>query len=645
LPGQLEVAVLGPVRAWTDGRPVRLGTARQRTVFAVLVAAAGRIVTPAELIAAVWGASPPAAARDNLYTYVSGLRRSLPGDALESEAAGYRLPLAAGARDADRFVALVGEAVARQEGGDRAGAATLLGDALRLWRGEAYAGCEGERFDVDRAHLGRLRLDAIERRAGLLIGLGDDDVVAELAGLVREHPLHEPFHRLLMEALHRAGRTAEALTAFRAARDVLAAELGTAPGAALRELHERIVARDDRSGRAGELLRLAVLLGPEFRADALIVASGRPAAEVLDQIDNAQGPAWPGWAEAVARNIPGPERIRLRRRLAEALAGLGAPIGEVAAQLTAEPPEFDAWLLSWTVAHLAELTEQEPRAAVRLGRMALDSGLPSSAERAALLSAYATADFRLGGRPEAEVRQALELAGEPASRAAMRHLLAEIYVRAGDAAAAAAQLVDDPRTPPIWRTRHRTLLARLGRAGPPYDEVAELQARWRAYSDRGDHRTALRHADRALDGHPADPEIRLDLLDIRVFSLQNLDRFDEAELSLQEAAHVGLRNRLAAPLVLASAEQDFLLGRRDDAIAKLSLLTDDSPTLGMFGRREQRAGVRLLHSLRVPERAAARAEAAPLLRANGHLAEASALYRGLGAHGDRRRLGAREENL
>lgn len=607
--------MLGPVRAWADGRPVRLGTARQRTVFAVLVAQAGRIVPPAELIASVWGASPPVAARDNLYTYVSGLRRSLTEDVLESPPGGYRLRLTPGARDSDRFVTMTRQAAAQEDAGDRAGAAASLGDALRLWRGEAYTGCDGESFEADRAHLSRLRLDAIERRARLLIELGDDDVVAELAALVREHPLHEPFHELRMRALDRAGRPAEAVAAFRAARDVLAFELGARPGAALLELHRQILARDDLSAGPSELLRLAALLGSPFRAAPLVVASGRPPAEVLGRLDDAldagvlvgagDGLAFrnPDRAGAAVRDLPGPERIRLRRRLAEALAELGSPAPEVAAQLTAEPAEVDAWLLSWTVAHLADLAEQDPHPAVRLGQRVLDSALPTRRQRAALLTAYAQAVFRLGGRPEAEAHEALRLAEEPAGRAEMRQLLALLGVAAGDSGAASARLVEalgDPHTPPIWRVRHRTLLARLGRAGRPYDDIAELQARWRASSARRDHEAALRHADRALALlGPRTPhaELHLDLLDHRIRSLQNLDRLGEADRTLREAVRVGARHRLAAPLALPAAVQDFWTGRWDDAVARLSALTEDSPAVGWFGRREQRAGVLLWHGV------------------------------------------------
>ncbi|WP_067499038.1 AfsR/SARP family transcriptional regulator [Actinoplanes sp. TFC3] len=615
MPAKLDVAVLGPVRAWTDGRPVRLGTARQRTIFAVLVAAAGQIVTPADLIAAVWGASPPSAARDNIYTYISGLRRSLTDDVLESHPTGYRLRLDPQARDVMRFETLAGQAADREEAGDRAGAAALLHDALQLWRGEPYTGCEGARFEVDRAYLNRLHLDAIERRARLLIALGDDDAVAELAGIVRAHPLHEPFHELLMRALLQAGRVGEALAAFRSAEKTFAAELGAQPGAMLRELHGQIPSINDTVPGSGELLRLAAVLGSPFDAAPLLAASGQPPADVMSQLEDAldagvlvdtgDGLAFSDvrWAEAVVQSLAREDRLRLHRRLAEALASLGSPAAGVAVHLSAGPADVDPWLLVWAVAHLAELAEQAPARAVELGRRVLDSDLPTEHQRAALLTAHARAVFRLGGRPEHEARQALRLLQEPADRAQMHQLIAEVRIQFGDLGAASAQLTEamaDPRTPPSWRIRHRTLLARLGKAGAPYDDIAALQALWRESSGQREHQAALHHADRALALlGPRTPhaELHLDLLDNRIFSLQNLDRLDEADRTLHEAVRVGARHRLANPLALTAAVQDYWRGRWDDAVVRLSALTEDSPAIAQFGCRDPRASTLLLRGV------------------------------------------------
>ena len=246
----LRVSVLGPVRAWVDDREVLLGPARRRTVFAVLAAHANRVVGRDELAQAVWGTSAPVTAAGNVYTYVSGLRRSLEPErprwsaagVLSSAPTGYSLRLAAGALDAERFVQLRTESAGLAEHGEIDMAITRLDEALALWHGDAYAGLAGQFVELDRQRLTELRLSTVEQRARLILEVGDDDsLVAELTALVRDHPLREPLHELLMLALHRAGRHAEALDAFRDGRRTLVRELGVEPGAALRELHQRIL--------------------------------------------------------------------------------------------------------------------------------------------------------------------------------------------------------------------------------------------------------------------------------------------------------------------------------------------------------------------------------------------------------------------
>ncbi|MEV4637773.1 BTAD domain-containing putative transcriptional regulator [Actinoplanes sp. NPDC049548] len=245
----LRVSVLGPVRAWYGDRELNLGPARQRALFAVLAADANRVVTRDDIIEAVWGTAPPATAPGSVYTYISGLRRALaPGpdrraaaEVLSSGPHGYSLRITPGHLDSDRFEELCTEAATRQEAGDAAAAAALLDEALRLWHGEAYAGLTGDRIELERTRLGDRRLAAAERRARIAMELDDDSLIAELAGLVRDYPLHEPLHELLMLALYRGGRPAEALEAFRAARRTLVTELGVEPGPRLQELQLKVL--------------------------------------------------------------------------------------------------------------------------------------------------------------------------------------------------------------------------------------------------------------------------------------------------------------------------------------------------------------------------------------------------------------------
>lgn len=236
---RLRVQLLGPVRAWRGEGEVALGPARSRALFAVL-ALAGRMVRRDELIDDVWGAAAPATAVGNIYTYVSGLRRGLGRELLVSGPTGYELRLHREDLDSGRFAGLCTQAADLREAGRLAEAVAVLDEALGLWHGEAFAGLTGHHLELQRARLDERRLDAVELRARLRVELGDDSVVAELAGLVRTEPLHEPLHELLVLALHRAGRRDDAVAAFHAARRVLRTELGIEPGPALTDLYERV---------------------------------------------------------------------------------------------------------------------------------------------------------------------------------------------------------------------------------------------------------------------------------------------------------------------------------------------------------------------------------------------------------------------
>ena len=245
----LRVELLGTVRAWHGSEPVNLGPARQRAVFAVLALRAGRSVTRDELVSAVWGEQAPASADGSVHTYISGLRRALEPErgrwaastVLTSAAAGYTLGIGADAVDAIAFERLI----SRARGASGAASADELTAALTMWQGSALSGMPGPFAERERTRLEELRLSALELRADALLATGGHaELAAELAALVNEHPLRERFRELLMLALYRGGRHAEALTVFRDGRTMLIDELGVEPGAALQRLHERILAQD-----------------------------------------------------------------------------------------------------------------------------------------------------------------------------------------------------------------------------------------------------------------------------------------------------------------------------------------------------------------------------------------------------------------
>src|SRR4051812_25640061 len=224
------------------GAEVGLGPARQRAVFAVLATRAGQTVSRAELVEAVWGQSAPASADGNVYTYISGLRRTLKKhghDLIASAGNGYTIRLAPHQLDVTRFEELVAHA-AHQE---HQGVATTLREALRLWRGEAFTGVPGPYVEQERGRLEQTRLRVVETYAAAQLELGAHlEVAAELVPLIRLHPLRESLRELLMLALTRSGRHAEALDVFADARETFMRELGTEPGPTLQQMHARVLA-------------------------------------------------------------------------------------------------------------------------------------------------------------------------------------------------------------------------------------------------------------------------------------------------------------------------------------------------------------------------------------------------------------------
>ncbi|MFF5244331.1 BTAD domain-containing putative transcriptional regulator [Streptosporangium sp. NPDC000095] len=231
----LRFSILGPVRVWRDGAEVEIGSPQQRLVLAVLLLAEGRAVGHDHLLDAVWGEERPRAAMSTLRTYVSRLRSALGAEAIISIGSGYAL--AGGACDLVTMERLANEG--------------RYGEALALWRGEPLAGLEGGYAEGQRARLGERRLAVLERRLAQEVEEGGHaEVVAELTALCGEHPTRERFCGLLMLALYRAGRQAEAIGVFTDTRKLLAEDLGIDPSPELAELYQRIITADPTLGQA-----------------------------------------------------------------------------------------------------------------------------------------------------------------------------------------------------------------------------------------------------------------------------------------------------------------------------------------------------------------------------------------------------------
>ncbi|MEU9124210.1 BTAD domain-containing putative transcriptional regulator [Streptomyces sp. NPDC048506] len=279
---RLRFTVLGPVRAWRGATPLAAGSPQQRALLAALLLRGGRTATAPELVDALWGDEPPHAALAALRTYASRLRKALgpDADALASESGGYAIrpvdgrPLDLDHDHAEQYAA---EAEKARTAGDRGRAREFLDRALALWDGEPLAGLAGPYADTQRARLEEWRLSLTESRLELNLEAGcHADAVSELTALTAAHPLRERLRELLMLALYRSGRQAEALAVYADTRRLLADELGVDPCASLSDLHRRILRADS------DLDAPPVAIGGPDVADHVVVRPQQLPATVAD---------------------------------------------------------------------------------------------------------------------------------------------------------------------------------------------------------------------------------------------------------------------------------------------------------------------------------------------------------------------------
>lgn len=246
----MEFRVLGPVQAWVSGEKVDLGDRKQRLVCAILLLEANQLVPIDRLVDLLWSDAPPPSARRTVQAHLSRLRAVLAGAAgggaevtLVRHGAGYQLGCDRLRVDAHEFRALL--ALARHCDDDRE-RADLLDRALGLWSGPALAdvGTEEIRERLCRG-LQAVRMNAVEERAEVHLRLGRHlALLEELTDLAARYPHRQRITAALMRALYRCGDTADALAAYRTARQRLDDELGLEPAAELRQLYVAILRGD-----------------------------------------------------------------------------------------------------------------------------------------------------------------------------------------------------------------------------------------------------------------------------------------------------------------------------------------------------------------------------------------------------------------
>lgn len=268
----IEYRILGPLEVRAAGRHVEVGGPKMRVLLAIFLLRPNEVVSRLAVIRELWGARPPGDAQHALDVYVCRLRKVL-GDAARgpvmiTRPGGYGLQVAAGQLDAHRFERLLAEGRTALADGLPGTAAAKLTAALECWRGPALAdlaemadlaGRPGLRACCIR--LEELHLVAASYRIEADLALGrHDELVGELRALVTCYPLHERLHALLMIALYRAGRQAEALAVYQAVRRRLLGELGIEPSPLLRNTQTAILRQEVQSPLAGP--KAAFAAGP-----------------------------------------------------------------------------------------------------------------------------------------------------------------------------------------------------------------------------------------------------------------------------------------------------------------------------------------------------------------------------------------------
>jgi len=274
----LNFRILGELEVVDGQRRLALGGAKQRSVLAVLILHRGEVVSTDRLIDELWGERPPATAAKTVQVYISHLRKLLGDGVVVTRGRGYMLDVAADQVDAGRFERLAAAGRASLNDGDAVAASATLREALALWRGPALADFAYEPFaQTEGARLEEARLGALEDRVEADLALGEHaSLCSELNAQVERHPLRERLQGQLMLALYRAGRQAEALERYRAARRSLQDELGIEPSRRLQELQRRILEQDpalEPPPKPSPVARVVGQGGPR-RGAVLVVVGG-----------------------------------------------------------------------------------------------------------------------------------------------------------------------------------------------------------------------------------------------------------------------------------------------------------------------------------------------------------------------------------
>ncbi|TKK89074.1 hypothetical protein FDA94_11220 [Herbidospora galbida] len=347
----MDVRLFGPMEVRdADGRQVELGTPKQRAVLAMLAIEPGRVVSLDRLIDELWSGEAPSSATGTLQAYVSQLRRALePGRAprtpprvLLTREPGYLLAVAPGEVDLARFRALADDGRRVLAQGEPARALQVLDQALAVWRGrplEEFAGYPFAQPVI--TELADLWVSATEDRFEARLAFGESgSCVPGLESLVHDHPYRERMWGLLVLALYRAGRQADALAALRQVRAVLDRELGIEPGPELRKLEQAVFGQSADLDIPAPAVTVTAAPVPRVAGDRLIARTEQLARidERLAAVRRGQGGVLLVTGEA------GVGKTRLAQAAAEEAEASGLAVGWGRCAEDTGAPAFWPWL-------------------------------------------------------------------------------------------------------------------------------------------------------------------------------------------------------------------------------------------------------------------------------------------------------------
>lgn len=296
----MRVQVLGPVRAWRDGRELDLGPPGRRAVLGFLVLARGRALPRTELVDALWGIRPPPSATNIIQTHVKHLRRMLDPErhayarspSLPTVGEGYALRVPPEHIDLERFHELVRAAEDARTQGQLERSAAALSEALQLWQGPPLADLPAFSSHPTVLALASTRRDAVLAYAQAMIATNRAaDALPAVAEESAAQALDETLAAMLMRVYAAAGQRAKAFAVYDMTRRALATELGVDPGPDLAEAHATLVRQEptkaapvpaelppDAAGFTGRVTELAALdhqlAAPPSNAVAICTVSG-----------------------------------------------------------------------------------------------------------------------------------------------------------------------------------------------------------------------------------------------------------------------------------------------------------------------------------------------------------------------------------